>query len=190
MLASETQVNRQCVITGLTNDIFSKTNAEIISDININSHINVVLFSKHESPHNNIKYFFITLDSKIQKDQTIEKGTVDIFQSNFTVLETHRSKKTTYNRPRSPPLTFGSQRTQQQGPIYNRGGQSYSHNLSVPVDTSNPPPNFWKPLALIRTQQIKSSATPIPNDIDFKLLVELTSKVCEVLSYGRENPEA
>ena len=62
--------------------------------------------------------------------------------------------------------------------------------MSVPIDTSKPPPINWIPFSSNRPQHFYPSATHIPKDIDIKLQVELSSKICEVLSYGMENPVA
>ena len=198
-LSNDTQLKRDCVITGLTNDIFNKSVAELILNINQNPNINVVLLSKHDSEHNNRKYFFITLDSKLNKEQVIANGTLNIFESSYTVLESYSKRKPTYHRPRSTPQTFGFRRvlqqpTQGQGhftpPILNQIRQSYSQTVSVPIDTSKPPPINWIPFSSNRPQHFYPSATHIPKDIDIKLQVELSSKICEVLSYGMENPVA
>lgn len=236
-LSSTTQAHRQVVISGLSNDIHSKSLTEIQIEIQQKNSINILLLSKYESQFNHKRYLFITLDSKVVKDQTIEKGTINIFEKHFSVHKSHSKPRATTSRPHLAPLSqgtpgaqqqahtraqwqgqslypnFGTHSSQHQGqtrsqwqgqvlpPNPNWSCQRNSYNLISPVNTSTSPPPWsasghqqsqgppTRPSSTW-TQPTQFSATSESSDFDIKLLVEARSKICEVLSYGMENPEA
>ena len=174
-LASDTQVHRQAVVSGLSNNIYSKTNAELVIEIEQRIPGKILHLHKYKSNKNYKCYIFITFDSCALNEQTIVKGSINLFETNCLVQKPLPKQPSTYHQTR-----------QHQ--------QTNFLNVSPSVDTRTPPP-IWP--ALRKTQSrghpthlSSNIATSGSSDFDFKLFVEVTSKICEVISNGMENPEA
>ena len=186
-LAKETHKLRQFVITGVTEEIYSKSDTDIVQELDQNHNSKVLLLSRFDSLSYNKKYLFVTLDSKVARDQIIDKGNIDLFRSNLSVQPPRPKRRVANSYAHYPPptnITRSAQgehralsstsdwgnyyRNHQQGPNSNHTGRNHTYQ--------NHPSHF--------------KAYSETNEIDIKVIIEATSKVCEVLSYGVENPKA
>ena len=186
-LAREMHNSRQVVISGLTEDIYSKPDTDIVQEIDQNLNSKVLLISRFDSLRNNKKYFFVTLDSKVARDQIIDRGNIELFQSNLSVQPPRPKPRVTNPYTHYPPLTYINRSAQDKGQALSstsHWGNSHRNPPQGPISNhprrnhpyQNHPSNF--------------KADSETNEIDFKIIIEATSKVCEVLSYGVENPKA
>ena len=188
-LARETQNLRQVVISGLTDEIYSKPDTDIVQEIDQNNHSKVLLLSRFDSRRYNKKYLFVTLDSKVARDQIIDKGNIDLFQSNLSVHPLRPKQRSVNSFTHYPPQTYITRSAQGQGQALSSAsywGKENSHQNHPQGPKSNHPGRNHP----YQNHPADFRVASETNDIDFKVIIEATSKVCEVLSYGVENPKA
>ena len=114
-LANGTQLLRKVVISGLTNDIYSKENTDILQEFEQNNPAKILLISKFETPQSKEKYLFVTLASKGDRDLIIGNGSINLFQSNFPVHQTRPKKQNTNFGPHQAPRSSFTPSAQRLG---------------------------------------------------------------------------
>ena len=203
-LARKTHLLRQVVISGVTNEIFSKSDNEILQELNQHNNSKVLLLSRFESPYYSKRYLFATLDSKVARDQIIDIGHIDLFQSKLSVHPPHTRQRAVNSVSHNPSRTYITPSAQRQDQALSSSSYpsrtyitpSAQHQGQALSSTS-----YWGSSNKNHTQGSQSihpgrnhpsdfEVASETNDIDFKVIIEATSKICEVLSYGVENPKA
>ena len=181
-LARKTHLLRQVVISGVTNEIFSKSDNEILQELNQHNNSKVLLLSRFESPYYSKRYLFATLDSKVARDQIIDIGHIDLFQSKLSVHPPHTRQRAVNSVSHNPSRTYITPSAQRQGQALSSTSYWGSSDKSHTQGSQSIHPG--------RNHPSDFEVASETNDIDFKVIIEATSKICEVLSYGVENPKA
>ena len=202
-LTSETQLHRQVVITGVTQEICSKQHSDIIQEIRRTIPVNILQLSVYESLHNNNRYIFVTVDTKETKDQLLTNGTVVLYDTNYSVLPTRSKQRTTNSGSHNPArnvINHSAQRAGQAPPQLNNWRTQRQNYYSGTTNTAYPPPNSSSPRNIppqgpqlnlpTRVNQNHYNSSFGLSHIDIKFISETYSRVCETLSYGLENPKA
>ena len=169
-LASETQELRQAVFLGLTNEVYSKPNTDLETEIvqKIAVPCKILHLHKYRS------YLFITFDSCSVTEDIISKGSIDLFSTDCTVQKPLPKRKPTHHQ------THQHQRTNLP---YGR----------PPPSVNRTPLPIWPALRNNQHQghpvHLNSNTTISgSSDFDYKAFVEVASKISEAISNGMENP--
>ena len=201
-LSSETNLRRQVVITGVTPEIYSKPPTDIIQELQRVNQIAILKLSVYESRLNNKRYIFATVSTKESKEQIVNKGTIKLYESNFTVLSTRPKQRSTTsgsNHPTRTPATSSAPRSGQASTPTNNWGVQHQYfngatntNYPPPIwsSPSNTPPQGPQTNSLNRYNQYHYRSSQGLSAFDVKFIAETHSRVCETLSYGLENPTA
>ena len=181
-LARKTHLLRQVVISGVTNEIFSKSDNEILQELNQHNNSKVLLLSRFESPQYSKRYLFATLDSKVARDQIIDIGHIDLFQTKLSVHPPHTRQRAVNSVSHNHSRTYITPSAQRQGQALSSTSYWGSSDKNHTQGSQSIHPG--------RNHPSDFEVASETNDIDFKVIIEATSKICEVLSYGVENPKA
>ena len=168
-LARKTHLLRQVVISEVTSEIFSKSDNEIIQELNQNNRSKVLLLSKFESLSYRKRYLFATLDSKVARDQLIDIGHIDLFQSKLSVHPPHTRQRVVNTVSHNHSRTSITPSAQREGQAFSLAStwDSRDHNRTQGSQSNHPE----------RNHPFHSKVASEKNDIDFKIIIEATSKL-------------
>ena len=150
---------------------------DILQEFEQNNPAKILLISKFETPQSKEKYLFVTLASKGDRDLIIGKGSINLFQSNFPVHQTRPKKQNTNFGPHQAPRSSFTPSAQRLGQALSSASNWGGYRHTQPNHHS-------------RNQHSHYSSAFGTSDFEIKIITETTSKICEVLSYGMENPKA
>ena len=113
--SSETNLLRQVVITGVTPEIYSKQPDDITQELQRVNQIDILRLSVYLSPHNSKRYIFATVSNKESKEQLVNKGTVNLYEINLTVVSTHRKQRSSTSGSNHPNPTSATSSAPRSG---------------------------------------------------------------------------
>ena len=190
---------RKIVIPDIPDDIYARTEADLIAEINVKNSINTLTLTKFDSVDKNKKYFFITLDSIAARNLIIDSGKIKIFNTQFSAYKPISKPKNTPSGNLLPQQSNIPASAQNRGfalPSFSRWGGPHRQNQQPPINTSTPPPGYQTlrqgPLNTQRSLQpptAKSSIQQGPSESDLLFNALVINQICKTISCGIENPE-